>query len=966
MRKFFTPFFLLLFLTASAGLQAQLSCFYTLELNDTFGDGWNGNNLIVTVDGVATTYTIINDFTDPESGSFESFEIPVTEGDSILIFYDDSGAFQNEVTYQLLDSDGEIVFADGTFPDPGQVYADVASCPTCVAPRSSSVFISRIRSFSANVNWRSSGPTGQTYLLVYGFEGFDPTDGTGTEVLTQDTMFRIQPLQADTTYDIYLTAICPGADTANYRGPFSVTTQKPTDVGISAITMPDANSCELGQERLRVAISNFGGVPQTFIPFSFSINDVPVPVPMPQDGLYTGVVGVDSTDIIDFDTPFDFSSPGTYIVKAWTELENDTVLLNDTFTVVITNSPIISNFPYFQDFENDNGQFSVVRERDDLGEPSWEFGKPNAAVINSAASGMNAWVTNLDGPYNPNERSYLYSPCFDFSSLDVDPVISFQLNIFTPTFGEEFFLESTIDGGATWTKVGTSGTGLNWYNDTFGNFWDGTGPAPGWNLVFNTLTGLAGQADARLRFVFVSSGFTENEGAAVDDIYVGARGTIDAAAAKTTGLSVSDCGTDSDTLTIRLANLGTAPVGGFSVNYRVNGGAVVTEVYPDTLQPLTQAVYQFMTPYDGTLASVQNILAWTDAEGDEVSINDTTSTQVRTVFDLPLVENFEDGVAQLLTLDNDLTIFAPGAHNNPTFVVGDNVWSGDRIFRVRTKNIGTIQEGDSLFFDYRFADWSAGLIGTELDGDSLAVRIYADCSTMFTTALVIDSTNHTTTADFTTVSIDLSPYAGSNIQVEFLGGWGDGSGNDYWLELDNINLFQCPSSLGVNVAIDPASTNGSSDGSISVSPGLGQGPFTFDWSSPDSTVNLEDNVPFQDGLPTGNYTVAITDGLGCSQTLTLFVDFLVGANDFDASIGVVRVAPNPTRGQVELLVQLTETNDLRLELFSSLGQPLFQRKMGRVDELRQSVDLSDYPAGIYFLRVWAGDRSQTLRVIKSN
>ena len=46
---------------------------------------------------------------------------------------------------------------------------------------------------------------------------------------------------------------------------------------------------------------------------------------------------------------------------------------------------------------------------------SWALGTPAKAVIKSAASGTNSWVTNLTGQYNANENSYVVGPCFNFS-----------------------------------------------------------------------------------------------------------------------------------------------------------------------------------------------------------------------------------------------------------------------------------------------------------------------------------------------------------------------------------------------------------------------------------------------------------------------------------------------------------------------------------------------------------------------
>ena len=46
----------------------------------------------------------------------------------------------------------------------------------------------------------------------------------------------------------------------------------------------------------KVAIFNYGGEPQSLIPYGYLINRVEVPINRPVDGFYTGVVGVDSAN----------------------------------------------------------------------------------------------------------------------------------------------------------------------------------------------------------------------------------------------------------------------------------------------------------------------------------------------------------------------------------------------------------------------------------------------------------------------------------------------------------------------------------------------------------------------------------------------------------------------------------------------------------------------------------------------
>lgn len=98
------------------------NCNYTLNMVDEFGDGWNGNSLIVTINGVSTTYTV--------NGTNFSTSIPVTTGQTITFQFDGAGSFLSECYYEFVNSAGEIVFSDGgNFTAPSTtLHQLVANC----------------------------------------------------------------------------------------------------------------------------------------------------------------------------------------------------------------------------------------------------------------------------------------------------------------------------------------------------------------------------------------------------------------------------------------------------------------------------------------------------------------------------------------------------------------------------------------------------------------------------------------------------------------------------------------------------------------------------------------------------------------------------------------------------------------------------------------------------------------------
>ena len=194
-------------------------------------------------------------------------------------------------------------------------------------------------------------------------------------------------------------------------------------------------------------------------------------------------------------------------------------LFFNLFTLLFTLclSAQISTYPYFEDFESGDGGWA----RDGISlNPSWEYGTPVGSVINRAASGNNAWVTNLDGDYNEDENSYLESPVFDLSSL-TNPYIQFSIWWDTSFIDDGALLYSQVDDGIP-QIVGALDSGVNWYNGQFnGNFFDGwNGSSGGWKTASNSISHLAGETNVKFLIYFKDVPNTEKEGIGFDDFLI--------------------------------------------------------------------------------------------------------------------------------------------------------------------------------------------------------------------------------------------------------------------------------------------------------------------------------------------------------------------------------------------------------------------------------------------------------------
>ena len=136
-------------------------CNYTLKLYDSFGDSWNGNNLLMTRNGVTTTYTV-----DNNPGDFDQFSIPVNFGDNLSFVFDDGGSFLFECSYEILDCSGTVIYTANapisttpniisvglSFPEPVSfTWSPAGFFDTLVNSTNPEVFIQNDISVSVNV-----------------------------------------------------------------------------------------------------------------------------------------------------------------------------------------------------------------------------------------------------------------------------------------------------------------------------------------------------------------------------------------------------------------------------------------------------------------------------------------------------------------------------------------------------------------------------------------------------------------------------------------------------------------------------------------------------------------------------------------------------------------------------------------------------------------------------------------------
>lgn len=92
------------------------TCNYTLRMEDSGGNGWNGSYVRVCIDPPGAPPAVCTDYT--VAGAYADVNIGANVGDLITLQYFAVGGFQNQISYELVTPAGGVIFASPNPPGP--------------------------------------------------------------------------------------------------------------------------------------------------------------------------------------------------------------------------------------------------------------------------------------------------------------------------------------------------------------------------------------------------------------------------------------------------------------------------------------------------------------------------------------------------------------------------------------------------------------------------------------------------------------------------------------------------------------------------------------------------------------------------------------------------------------------------------------------------------------------------------
>jgi hypothetical protein len=160
-----------------------------------------------------------------------------------------------------------------------------------------------------------------------------------------------------------------------------------------------------------------------------------------------------------------------------------------------------------------------------------------------------------------------------------------------------------------------------------------------------------------------------------------------------------------------------------------------------------------------------------------------------------------------------------------------------------------------------------------------------------------------------------------------------------------------PNCFSIDVTVEASNINWPT-GALEAIPAAGTGPFTYRWSTGETTASIQD-------LAAGFYEVTITDATGCSVSQSSWVETngLISSTEEEATSLDASVYPNPFTHTLNVEFDGELAGALTAELFTMNGQLIRTQRFSANQNISLAVE--ELPAGLFVLRL----RNETGRVV---
>lgn len=146
------------------------------------------------------------------------------------------------------------------------------------------------------------------------------------------------------------------------------------------------------------------------------------------------------------------------------------------------------------------------------------------------------------------------------------------------------------------------------------------------------------------------------------------------------------------------------------------------------------------------------------------------------------------------------------------------------------------------------------------------------------------------------------------------------------------------------------------NGSINLDLINGQAPFEFNWSNGETSEDLFN-------IPTGTYTVTITDNQGCQNDFTFFIDLNTPIENIANQALEVQVYPTYIAEKLQLVFNKIPEGYLAYKITTPEGKLALEGMQPPVENFA-SINLSHLSKGLYYLNLELEEKKYIFTIIK--
>ncbi|MDQ3192302.1 MAG: S8 family serine peptidase [Bacteroidota bacterium] len=365
---------------------------------------------------------------------------------------------------------------------------------------------------------------------------------------------------------------------------------------------------------------------------------------------------------------------------------------------------------------------------------------------------------------------------------------------------------------------------------------------------------------------------------------------------------LQNCQDHSNTkLSVNLKNIGLSSISNIPLNYSINGGSTVSEIFNGTIPSGDSITYIFSATADFSSTGSYSISAWTAHVSDDNNYNDTSSTSVQlssgTTVSIPWFEDFEN--------------FTLCSTSNTCEAISCNLSNG------WVNHVNNLHDN---------IDWRTNKANTPSTG----------------TGPTVDNTLQTSEGKY--LYMEATDCFNKMGMVETpcinIGSIGDAQ-LSFW-----FYMYGAPSmgELHVDILTDGIWTNDA----IPAKAGNYGNQWIEEMVDLSAYVGKTINIRFRGTTGLNDRSDIAIDDIAIQSTVSI-------AEQITSNKKVI-VYPNPSNGRFNLNIKNSQENSVEITVTDLSGRKVYSRNIPKINSnFTTEIDLSDFSTGIYYLQLISGE-----------